>query len=440
MSEVQKIKLDKISRIQVDNNNMYDFIKQLYPICRSITGNGVRETLKILQEKIPLKIFEVASGTKVFDWTVPNEWNIKDAYIKDFNGKKIIDFKKSNLHILNYSVPINKKMPLDELKKHLYTLPDYPDRIPYLTSYYKENWGFCLSHKQYQDLEDGMYEVVIDSSLKKGSLTYGELFVPGESDEEILFSCYVCHPSMCNDSLSGVAVLTFLAQNLLNQDLKYSYRFLFIPETIGSITWLALNEKTISQIKYGLVATCLGDSGCMTYKKTKKGNTFLDKVVGKVLMDSGNSYKIIDFDPCGSDERQFCSPGINLDIGSLMRTSYGCFDEYHTSADNLNFVQQEYLLESFEKYLDIIFIIENNKYYLNLNPKCEPQLGKRGLYNSIGSQKKSREISEAFFWILNFSDGNYSLLDIAIRSGISFEYMKKATDYLLSSGLLKSVK
>lgn len=416
---------------------MYNLIKKLYPISRSITGNGVRQTLKIISKKIPLKIHEIPTGTKVFDWEVPKEWNIKDAYIKDSQGKKIVDFKNSNLHVLNYSIPVRKKMWLKELNKHLYTLPDYPDWIPFLSSYYKENWGFCLTHKQLLGLKDDLYEVVIDSTLEKGHLTYGELYLPGKKKEEILLSCYICHPSLCNDNLSGIALLTFLADYLCGLKRHYSYRFLFIPETIGAITWLCLNEHKISKIKGGLITTCVGDPSPSTYKKTRTEHTLIDKAVEKVLKDSQEPYSIINFDPaCGSDERQFCSPGFNLPIGSLMRTPYACFAEYHTSADNLAFIKPSSLENSFIKYLDIIFILENDVTYLNLNAKGEPQLGKRELYRAIGNGRTS--INEAsLFWVLNFSDGKHSLLDTALHSGIKFKQIKEAADLLLSAKLLE---
>lgn len=418
---------------------MYSLIKKLYPISRSITGNGVRQTLKIIGKKIPSKIHEIPTGTKVFDWQVPKEWNVKDAYIKDSRGKKIVDFKKSNLHVLNYSIPVRKRMRLKELKKHLYTLPNHPNWIPYITSYYKENWGFCLIHKQLQKMKDDLYEVVIDSTLEKGHLTYGELYLPGKKKEEILLSCYICHPSLCNDNLSGVVLLTYLARYLKNIKTNYSYRFLFIPETIGAITWLSLNENKVSRIKYGLVVTCVGDAGHSTYRKTREGNTLIDKVVEKVLLDTDTSYKIEDFIPWGSDERQFSSSGFNIPVGSLMRTPYGEFPEYHTSADNLSFIKPPYLLDSFYKYLDTIYILEHNDTFLNLNPKCEPQLGRRGIYDLLGGKKENPISQVAMFWVLNFSDGKHSLLDIAIRSGINFKQIKEAADLLQASRLLKSL-
>lgn len=418
---------------------MYELMSRLFPIARSITGNGVRETLKIIQEFIPLEIHEVATGTKVFDWEVPKEWNIRDAYIKDSKGNKIVDFQKSNLHVLNYSVPVDTKMTLEELKKHLYTLPEYPDWTPYLTSYYRENWGFCLPHNLMQSLPDDRYEVKIDASLEPGAVTWGEYYVPGETEEEILLSCYLCHPSMCNDSLSGVVLLTFIGQVLSQIKRKHSFRLLFIPETIGAITWLHQNEPHLKHIKCGLVATCLGDPGPFTYKRTRQGNHYLDQVVEKVLQDSGEPYEMIDFFPMGSDERQFSSPGFNLPVGSLMRTPYGRFPQYHTSADNLDFVQAPYLANSYKKYLQVLAVLDSDQKYLNLNPKCEPQLGKRGVYNMIGGQKYAQDFQFAMLWALNYSDGDNSLLDIACRSKIPYEVILQAAQTLQDCKLLDPI-
>jgi aminopeptidase-like protein len=430
--------------IDSDNNitnnigdELYSFIKELFPICRSITGNGVRETLKIIKNHIQIEIHEVPSGTKVFDWTIPKEWNIRDAYIKNSNGEKVVDFQKSNLHILQYSIPINKKISLDELKNHLYTIEDYPNWIPYKTSYYQENWGFCLSHNDYLKLKDDEYEIFIDSTLENGSLSYGEILLKGEQDDEILFSTYVCHPSMCNDNLTGIAILIFLAKSLKNKKLKNSYRFLFIPETIGAITWLSINENNVGKIKGGLVATCLGDLGCFTYKKSRIGNSVIDQTVQKILDDSESDYDLLDFFPTGSDERQFCSPSFNLPIGSLTRTIYGKFPEYHTSADNLQFINSKSLADSFKIYSNVIDVLENNQIYINVNPKCEPNLGKRGLYNLIGASKNSKELNEPLLWILNQSDGSNSLLDISIKSGLNFLNLVDAAKILYEHNLIK---
>jgi len=422
----------------VIGQEIYRLMCQLYPICRSITGNGIRETLRILQEHIPLEIHEVPSGTPIFDWVVPKEWNIKDAYVKDSQGRKVIDFQRSNLHVLNYSMPVNKKVSLNELKQHLYTLPEHLDWVPYRTSYYKENWGFCLSHNQLLGLADNEYEVYIDASLEPGNLTYGEYFLKGETDEEVLVSTHVCHPSLANDNLSGVAVATFLAKHLSELSLRYSYRFLFTPGTIGSIIWLSLNEALACRIKHGLVLACVGDPGKVTYKRSRRGNAEIDRAVIQALKDAGDAYDVLEFSPYGYDERQFCSPGFNLPVGCFMRTPHGKFAEYHTSADDLNFVRPASLADSFSKCCAILDILEGNKTYFNTNPKCEPQLGERGLYSQIGGQKDGKLQELAMLWVLNFSDGQHSLLDIAERSNLEFAVIHNAAQTLLGHGLLSA--
>jgi aminopeptidase-like protein len=421
-------------------NRLYNLIVELFPICRSITGNGVRQSLQILQQHIPLTMHEVASGTQVFDWTVPKEWNIREAYIKNGKGEKIVDFKNSTLHVLNYSTPVHKKMSFAELKPHLFTLPSQPGLIPYRTSYYTENWGFCLSHNQYLAMTDEEeYEVCIDSSLENGHLTYGEYLITGETPDEVLISCHICHPSLCNDNLSGISIATLLAKELSSLSLRYSYRFLFIPGTIGSITWLALHEQSAFNIKHGLVTTLLGNQGNFTYKRSRRGNAEIDKVVEFVLTNTGKEHTIIDFFPYGYDERQYCSPGFNLPVGCLMRTPHGQFPEYHTSADNLDFVQAPYLQEAFSLYWTIIQTLEHNRTYLNLTPKCEPQLGKRGLYKAISSEADSKSREMAMLWLLNMSDGEHSLLDIASKSAIEVETLKKVADVLVQHQLLQQL-
>jgi aminopeptidase-like protein len=425
------------SQSELISDELYQLMIKLYPICRSITGEGVRKSHQIISEYVSLQTKEIPSGTKVFDWNIPKEWNINDAYVLDSKGNKIIDFKKSNLHILNYSIPINKKVTLDELKKHLHTLPDQPDLIPYLTTYYNEDWGFCISHNQFLELKEDEYHVCIDSTLENGSLTYSECILKGKTSDEVVISCYTCHPSLCNDNLSGVVLTSLLAKYLSNLQLNYSYRFLFIPETIGAIAWLSSNQNLTSIIKHGLVVTCVGDSGISTYKKSRMGDAEIDKVVENMLKNSGNNYKIINFFPSGSDERQFSSPGFNLPFGSLMRTMYGQFSEYHTSADNLQFIKKDSLIDSFLKYLTVIFILENNHTYINLNPKCEPHLGKRGLYNKIGGEKSFDQLKQSILWVLNLSDGKHSLLDISNTSGFQFDLIKDAADVLIQNSLLK---
>ena len=428
--------LESESYLRNLGQEMYGLVSELYPICRSITGNGVRRSLDVLKKYIPLEIREVPTGTKVFDWIIPKEWNIRDAFVKDSKGNKVIDFRKSNLHVLNYSIPVQKKVSLKELEEHLFTVPEHPDWIPYRTSYYEENWGFCLSHKQFVGLEDGKYDVCIDSSLEEGSLSYGEYFIKGVKPEEILISTHICHPSLCNDNLSGITLTTFLARELSNTRQEYSYRFLFIPGTIGSITWLSLNESNLSRIKHGIVAACVGDSGRFTYKRSRQGTATIDRAVQHVLRDSAHDYDVEDFFPFGYDERQYCSPGINLPMGCLMRTPHGRYEEYHTSADNLNFVQPQYLSESFWIYTSVFYVLENNKTYLNQNPKCEPQLGSRGLYNKIGGGVESKSKQLAMLWVLNLSDGNNSLLDISVRSNLRFDLIKGAADILAAHDLL----
>ena len=418
---------------------MYRFITDLFPICRSITGQGVRETLSLLQKHVPLDIHEISSGTRVFDWIIPKEWNIRQAWIKDPTGRKIINFQDSNLHVLNYSTPVHARLSLTDLKEHLYSVPEHPEWIPYRTSYYNKNWGFCLPHNQLLALSEGEYEVFIDSSLEDGDLTYGEYYLRGETDSEVLISTHICHPSLANDNLSGVAVAAFLAKHLSKLSLKYSYRFLFIPGTIGSIAWLSSNESQVSRIKHGLVFTCLGDPGKYTYKKSRRGDAEIDRAVTEVLKKSGDTFEIREFSPYGYDERQFCSPGFNLPVGCFMRTPHAQYPEYHTSADNLDLVRSEYLADSFSKCLAIFQVLENNRVYLNQNPKCEPQLGKRGIYSQIGGQIDAKDQELALLWVLNLSDGKNSLLDIAERSNLNFSTVSSAAQTLLNASLLQEV-
>ncbi|NJR49477.1 MAG: DUF4910 domain-containing protein [Leptolyngbyaceae cyanobacterium CSU_1_3] len=417
--------LKEILDIEQVGQGLHQLISDLYPICRSITGNGFRETLGQIQPLIPLTLHEVPTGTQVFDWTVPREWNIRDAYVRNSQGDRVIDFQKSNLHVVNYSVPVHKKLSLEELKPNLFTLPDRPDWVPYRTSYYKDSWGFCLTHRQLLELPDDEYEVCIDTTLEPGSLTYGECYLPGEESDEVLISCHACHPSLANDNLAGIAIATHLAKHLGQVARRYSYRFIFIPATIGSITWLSRNEEHVDRIKHGLVLSCLGDPGKSTYKKSRRGDAEIDRAVLHVLQHSGQDYEAIDFFPYGYDERQYCSPGFNLPVGCLMRTPNSKYPEYHTSADNLEFVQPVYLQDSFAKCLDILSVLEHNKTYVNQNPKCEPQLGKRGLYRSVGGAAGSGIDEMAMLWTLNLSDGKHSLLEIADRSGSEFSAIKK---------------
>jgi aminopeptidase-like protein len=416
-------------------SELHRFASDLYPICRSITGDGVRQTLAAVQKRIPLQVSEIPTGTTVFDWTVPKEWNIRDAYIKDARGQRIVDFQQNNLHVMNYSIPIHTRMSLAELRPHLFSLPEQPDWIPYRTSYYRESWGFCLSHKQLESLEDGEYEVCIDSTLADGHLTYGECFLPGRLSDEVLISCHVCHPSLANDNLSGLSVATALAELLSGQELDYSYRFLFIPGTIGAITWLARNRERAGRIHHGLVLTGIGNESAFHYKKSRRGSAEIDHAVAHVLQHEVESHEILEFSPYGYDERQYCSPGFNLPVGCLMRSVWGTFPEYHTSADNLAFITPQRLAESLRVCTAVVDVLENNWRYRNLSPFGEPQLGKRNLYRSTGGEGIGAEIN-ARLWVLNLSDGEQSLLEIAERSGLPFQSINDAADVLAESGLL----
>lgn len=417
---------------------LHDFATSLYPICRSITGDGVRQTLACLRERLPLEIVEVPSGTPVLDWTVPREWNIRDAYLRDAAGRKAVDFREHNLHVVNYSVPVRARMPLEDLKRHLFSLPDRPNWIPYRTSYYEESWGFCLTHRQLESLADGEYEVCIDSTLQEGSLSYGELVLPGTTDEEVLVSCHVCHPSLANDNLSGIVVAAGLADLFRGTVHRYTYRFLFIPGTIGAITWLAKNRDAAVRIRHGLVLTCVGDNGAFHYKKSRRGGAVIDRAAAQVLRHQSNGATILDFSPYGYDERQYCSPGFDLPVGCLMRSVWGTFPEYHTSADNLDFLKAEALSQSLKVCAGIIDVLENDHTYRNLQPYGEPQLGKRGLYRPTGGANPQQQIL-ARLWVLNLSDGQASLLDIAERSGLSFAEVLAAARVLRDAHLLELV-
>ena len=434
---MSSVKLQIASARSGVGDELHRLIADLYPICRSITGAGLRETLRMLGKHVPLTLHEVPTGTQVFDWTVPKEWNIRDAYVKNSRGERVIDFRSSNLHVVNYSVPVRRNMNLAELKTHLFTLPDRPDWIPYRTSYYKETWGFCVSQRHLDSLLDDEYEVVIDSNLQPGHLSYGEYFLSGELPDEIIISTHCCHPSMCNDNLSGIVIAAFLAKHLSIRPRRYSYRFLFIPGTIGAITWLALNEEKTSRIRHGLVLTGLGDNGKLHYKKSRQASADMDRAAAHVLQQGAYDHQLLDFSPYGYDERQFCSPGFNLAVGRLSRSPHGTFPEYHTSADNLSFVHPEKLAESFDACLQILDLLERNGTFLNLNPKCEPQLGKRGLYGMIGGTADAGTRELAMLWVLNLSDGSHSLLDIAERSKLSFELIRAAAENLQEQGLLR---
>jgi aminopeptidase-like protein len=422
--------------------NIYNLVKKLFPICRSITGDGVRETLRIIKEIIPLDIRDVPSGTKVFDWVVPDEWNVYDAYVKDESGEHIIDFKKCNLHLVGYSVPFEGRISLAELKEHLYTLPEQPELIPYVTSYYKKHWGFCLKHNQYKTLKEGTYEVKIDSSLEPGSLTYGELVIEGQSEKEVLLSTYICHPSMANNELSGPAVTAYLAKYLLSkkQPQNYTYRIIFVPETIGAITYLSLHKDHLKKdVIAGYVVTCTGLEGPFSYIQTRAENTLVDRVTIHVLRHSKKETRLYNFMSRGSDERQYNSPGIDLPVGSLMRTIYGGYPEYHTSGDNLKLVTAQALEESLETYKLCLEVIEKNHTYVT-TVFGEPMLNKYGFYHTVSTLEAGRNAKEADMRnILAYCDGSHDLLWIADKINRPIWELFGLVDSLAESALIKKV-
>lgn len=418
---------------------IYALAERLYPISRSITGDGVRETLAILAETVPLDVHEVATGTPAFDWTIPREWNIRGATIKGIDGATVVDFADHNLHVLNYSVPFRGKVSLEELKRHVYTLPDQPDLIPYRTSYYSENWGFCMAHNRLAELPDGDYQVEIDADLVDGSLTYGEYLHRGEGDREFLLSAHICHPSLANDNCSGLALLACLASQLRSRKTRYSYRFLFAPGTIGSLAWLSRNEDVTQRIDHGLVVSCVGDGGGPTYKRSRRGDAFIDRAMVHVLGHREQAATLFDFSPYGYDERQFCSPGFNLPVGLFQRSAFGTFPEYHTSADNLDFIKPGHLAESWRIIMDVIEIVEGDWTPVSLCSKGEPQLGRRGLYAALGGDKSTGLSSMSLLWVLNLADGQHSLLGMAERSGLPFKEIAGTAQLLRIHGLLGEV-
>jgi aminopeptidase-like protein len=418
---------------------IYDLCVELFPICRSITGEGVRETLSIIKKHLPtMTINEVETGTKAFDWTVPKEWNINAAYIIGPDGNKVLDFSDNNLHIVGYSTPVNCFLNLDDLQNHLYSLPDQPDAIPYITSYYQEHWGFCLTHNQRKTLQPGEYQVYIDSTLKEGSLTYGELIIPGKSSEEIFLSTYICHPSMANNELSGPAVTTYLAKWLLGQkNRNKSYRIIFIPETIGSIVYLSRNLSNMKdKVIAGFNITCIGDERAYSYLASRYGNTLADKVARHVLSHLQPDYVAYSYLDRASDERQYCSPGVDLPVATIMRTKYGSYPEYHTSLDNLDLITPAGLYGGYEVLKYCLTCLEKNE-TLKTTTLCEPQLGKRGLYPTL-STKNSKQIVQNMMNVLAYCDGSNDLLSVAEIIGVPMWELFEITEILKTHSLLES--
>ncbi|MBP7755390.1 MAG: DUF4910 domain-containing protein [Thermoanaerobaculia bacterium] len=415
---------------------MHALAARLFALPRSLTGDGVRATLAALGELVPLTVVEVPTGTPVLDWTVPKEWNLRRAVLRGPGGEIVADTARRNLEVVGYSVPVRGRFPLAELRPRLHSLPDKPDLVPYRTSYWQESWGFCLPHRVLAALPDGEYEVEIDTTLADGHLTYGELLLPGASPAEILVSCHVCHPALANDNLSGLAVSAFLARELAGRERRWSWRFLWAPGTIGAIAWLARNEAVTARIRAGLVAANLGDPGAFHYKRSRRGDTEIDRAVEIALRDLGVPHALEEFVPFGYDERQYCSPGFDLPVGLLSRTPWGRFPEYHTSADDLDFIRPEALAGSLAVYRAVAGVLEGNRRFRNLSPKGEPQLGRRGLYRALGGDDRGRERELALLWVLNQSDGGPDLLAIARRSGLPFERLREAAAALAAAGLI----
>ena len=426
--------------INNEGKNIHNLAKEIFFINRSITGKGVRDTLKIIKKILPkLNLYEIKSGSKVFDWTIPLEWNVSDAYLISPQGQKILDFKKNNLHLVGYSIPINQTVSFDKLKKHLHFKKDFPDAIPYVTSYYKKNWGFCISYKEYKKLKKGNYKVVIKSSLKKGSLTYADLLIKGKSRKEILLTSYTCHPSMANNEVSGICLLTYLAKYLSKQKkLRYSYRIVFHPETIGAITYISKNFKKLKQTIAGYVLSCVGDNKDFSLVKSKTDDCLSNRVAENILKNSYPNFKKYEFIESGSDERRYCGPNINLPVASVLRTKYGCYKEYHTSKDDLNFISPKGFQGSYEVYIKIISVIEKN-YFYRLKTKCEPNLGKRDLYPIISKWpdlKAEKKIYNLMHFIL-YADGKLDLVQIAEKLNISAYELINVVDSLTNKKLLQ---
>lgn len=411
-------------------------VRELYPICRSITGDGVRRTLDRLADITPLERREVPTGTPVFDWEVPREWNVRGAWIKGPDGRTVVDFADHSLHLVNYSVPFRGRMTLNELRPHLHSLPDHPDWIPYRTSYYRDYWGFCLRHRDLEQLPPGNYEVCVDTTLESGSLSYAEVLLPGRSSREVLIYTHTCHPSIANDNLAGMAIAALLARELAGRELELSWRFVFGPGTIGSLTWLAANEAHLPSIEHGLVIGLLGDPGELTYKASRRGGTVVDRAAGHILPRISSHARLLEFEPYGYDERQFCSPGFNLPVGRLTRSPNGSYPEYHSSADNPDLLGEAYLAQSMFTLLQFVEVLDRNRVCLNLAPKGEPQLGKRGLYGSVGGRAPGA-LQQAMLWVLNLADGTQDLLAMAERSGLSFAEVEQAATALEGAGLLE---
>lgn len=419
---------------------LHALVERLFPLRRSLTGEGVRQTLAVLAEDLPLQVTEVPTGTTVLDWVVPREWAVRAAHVTAPDGTKVVDWDSSPLHLVGHSVPFSGRLDLSSLRQHLHSLPDRPTVTPYRTSYYADTWGFCLPHERVEALTAGTYEVVVDTSLVEGSLTYGEVVVPGTSVDEVLITAHTCHPAQANDNLSGIAVARELARSLLDGPTpRWTYRFLFAPGTLGAIAWLDRHQQdAVPRVKAGLVLTGLGDESAPSYKLSRHGGTLVDRVVGHVIQHSDQGGRVLPFTPYGYDERQFCSPGFDMPVGRLGRGVHGEYPEYHTSADNLSFVTARRLAQSYQLVREVIDVLERDRTLVNQAPFGEPQLGRRGLYRDTGATVLDRRSTEmALLWVLNLCDGTRSLLDVADRSQLPFAVVDSAAMRLEAAGLLQ---
>lgn len=424
----------------LEQNEIYNFLSKLFPINRSISGSGVIETLQLIKGVVPeLKIKSIPTGTTVYDWEIPEVWNVNEAFIKNEKGIKVVDLNKNNLHLMGYSTPINQLMSKSELLPHLFFIQDVPDAIPYVTSYYKKNWGFCISKNQLANLGEGPFEVLIDSNFSSGNLTYGEVIIPGTTDEEILLSTYICHPSMANDNLSGPVILAYILKWLATiKDRKYTYRAVFIPETIGSIYYINKNIEILkNKVRAGFVLTCLGDERNYSYLKSRSGNTLTDKVAMKVLKDLNVDFSIYPFTENGSDERQYCFPGVDLPIGLLMKSKFGEYPEYHTSLDNLNLVTKKGITDGFELIRAAIYTLESNEIY-RINTICEPFLGKRNLYPEISTRNSEYQVRDMMN-VISHLDGSKDLLDISDICNIKFKDTIDILNSLIDNNLVAKI-
>lgn len=420
-------------------DRMLELVRRLYPLNRSITGDGVRETLRMVGAIAPLTLHEVPTGTPVLDWEIPREWNVREAWVANAAGERVLDFGRHNLHLLGYSTPVRRRMPLAELREHLFSDPRRPNLVPYRTSYYSDNWGFCLSHAQLEALPEGEYEVVIDATLGPGSLTYGEAMVRGRTDEEMLVYTHTCHPSLANDNLSGIAVCAELARWLATRSNRLSYRIVFGPGTIGSIAWLSRNRDLLPRIRHGLVIALVGDGAPLTYKQTRTGRADVDRVAAAVLANEVRSGRVIPFSAWGYDERQFGSPGFALPVGRLTRSAEEGYPEYHSSGDDLSLVSGAALAGSLRACQAIVSVLDANVRYRNTAPYGEPQLGRRGLYRTMGGPP-SAGLQKALLWMLSLSDGEHDVARIYERSGLAFADIARATELLSAAGLLEPVE